>query len=266
MRRYAALFQLMVRSTIYKLLAVMAVMGAVQVGLFAFQAQKMWSSAQIVIGEMYYPAGVFYPYGIADVVSSANLSLVWLWGVVIFCEILVFMAGRGSLYTLDRLGLSQRGRNLLYSLYHTMALVVLFAFQAAVAVGLCLLYSKMVDGAYVGPQTIFLAFYRVPLFHSVLPLGDWFRWLFNLVLLVSLGIATAEGGQIIRNGKRPVAATVLAFWVGVVSNWDLIGFSGVFILVMAAVMLFVGGVIGPAMFRRDRARGEEADDEAEKMA
>ena len=29
MRRYAALFQLMVRSTIYKLLAVMAVMGAV---------------------------------------------------------------------------------------------------------------------------------------------------------------------------------------------------------------------------------------------
>lgn len=264
MRRYAALFQLMVRSTIYKLLAVMAVMGAAQVGLFAFQAQKIWSHVQVMADGVDVTA--YYPYGIADVVSSANLSLVWLWGVVIFCEILVFMAGRGSLYTLDRLGLSQRGRNLLYSLYHTMALVVLFAFQAAVAVGLCLLYSKMVDGAYVGPQTIFLAFYRVPLFHSVLPLGDWFRWLFNLVLLVSLGIATAEGGQIIRNGKRPVAATVLAFWVGVVSNWDLIGFSGAFILVMAAVLLFVGGVIGPAMFRRDSAREEEADDEAEKMA
>ena len=264
MRRYAALFQLMVRSTIYKLLAVMAVMGAAQVGLFAFQAQKIWSHVQVMADGVDVTA--YYPYGIADVVSSANLSLVWLWGVVIFCEILVFMAGRGSLYTLDRLGLSQRGRNLLYSLYHTMALVVLFAFQAAVAVGLCLLYSKMVDGAYVGPQTIFLAFYRVPLFHSVLPLGDWFRWLFNLVLLVSLGIATTEGGQIIRNGKRPVAATVLAFWVGVVSNWDLIGFSGAFILVMAAVLLFVGGVIGPAMFRRDSAREEEADDEAEKMA
>ena len=264
MRRYAALFQLMVRSTIYKLLAVMAVMGAVQVGLFAFQAQKIWSHAKVLADGVDVTA--YYPYGIADVVRSANLPLVWLWGVVVFCEILMLMAGRGSLYTMDRLGLSRRGRNLLYSLYHTMALVVLFAFQAAVAVGLCLIYSKMVDGAYVGPQTIFLAFYRVPLFHSVLPMGDWFRWLFNLVLLVCLGIATAEGGQIIRNGKRPVAATVLAFWAGIVSNWDMVGFAVVLGLMMIGMLLFVGGVIGPAMFRRDSAREEEADDEAETTA
>lgn len=264
MRRYAALFQLMVRSTIYKLLAVMAVMGAAQVGLFAFQAQKIWSHAQVMADGVDVTA--YYPYGIADVVNNASLQTVWFWGVIIFCEILVFMAGRGSLYTLDRLGLSRRGRNLLYSLYHTMALVVLFAFQAAVAVGLCLIYSKMVDAANVGPQTIFLAFYRVPLFHSVLPLGDWFRWLFNLVVLVCLGIATAEGGQMVRNGRRPVAATVLAALTGAVSNLGLVGFSGVLGLVMVGMLLFVGGVIGPAMFRRDRAREEEADDEAETTA
>lgn len=264
MRRYAALFQLMVRSTIYKLLAVLAVMGAVQVGLFAFQAQKIWSHAQVMADGVDVTA--YYPYGIADVVNSANLQTVWFWGVIIFCEILVFMAGRGSLYTLDRLGLSHRGRNLLYSLYHTMALVVLFAFQAAVAVGLCLLYSKMVDGSFVGPQTIFLAFYRVPLFHSVLPLEDWFRWLFNLVVLVCLGITTAEGGQMVRNGRRPVAATVLAALTGAVSDLGLVGFSGVLGLVMVGMLLFVGGVIGPAMFRRDSARKEEADDETETTA
>lgn len=124
----------------------------------------------------------------------------------------------------------------------------------------------MVDGAYVGPQTIFLAFYRVSLFHSVLPLGDWFRWLFNLVVLVCLGIATAEGGQIVRSGRRPVAATVMAVLVGAVSDLGLVGFSGVLGLVMVGMLLFVGGVIGPAMFRRDSAREEEADDEAETTA
>ena len=152
----------------------------------------------------------YYPYGIADVVNNASLQTVWFWGVVIFCEILVFMAGRGSLYTMDRLGLSQRGRNLLYSLYHTMALVVLFVFQAGGGGGTVSALQQNGKRGLCGSADIFLAFYRVPLFHSVLPLGDWFRWLFNLVLLVCLGIATAEGGQLIRNGKRPVAATVLA--------------------------------------------------------
>ena len=37
-------------------------------------------------------------------------------------------------------------------------------------------------------------------------------------------------------------------------------------ILAGAVLLFVGGVIGPAMFRRDSAREEEADDEAETTA
>ena len=63
-----------------------------------------------------------------------------------------------------------------------------------------------------------------------------------------------------------MAATVLAALTGAVSNLGLVGFSGVLGLVMVGMLLFVGGVIGPAMFRRDRAGEEEADDEAETTA
>lgn len=267
MRRYGALFQLMVRSTIYKLLGVMAVMGVAEVGLFAAKLGTTWSPAQVAANGVANGVDVtaYYPYSLADLVKSTHLSLVWTIGVVVFCELLVYIAGRGRSETLDRLGLSRREVNVLYSIYHTMALVVLYAFQAAMAVGLCLLYCRSIDAAYVGPQTIFLAFYRVPLFHSVLPLGDWVRWLFNLVLLIALGVVTAAGGQKVRDGQRSIAAALLAFWGGNFSDQDLIGLNGGVAVFLIAVALFLVG----SMLQILRPRspwGEEEDDETEKTA
>lgn len=263
MRRYGALFQLMVRSTIYKLLAVLAVMGAAEVGLFVAKLGTIWSRAQVAADGVDVTA--YYPYSLADLVKSAHLFLVWTIGVVVFCELLVYIAGRGRSETLDRLGLSQKEINLLYSLYHTMAFIVLFAFQAVLAVGLCVLYCQAVDPAYVGPQTIFLAFYRVPLFHSVLPLEDWVRWLVNLVLLIALGVVTAAGGQKVRDGKRPIAATLLAFWGGNFSDQGLMGLNGEVAVFLIAVALFLVGSMLQILRPRD-PWGEEEDDETEKTA
>lgn len=263
MRRYSALFQLMVRSTIYKLLAVMAVMGVAEVGLFAAKLGTIWSRAQVTADGVDVTA--YYPYSLADLVQSTHLSLVWIIGVVVFCGLLVYIAGRGRSETLDRLGLSRREVNVLYSIYHTMALVVLYAFQAALAVGLCLLYCRSIDAAYVGPQTIFLAFYRVPLFHSVLPLGDWVRWLFNLVLLIALGVVTAAGGAKVRDGKRPIAATLLAYWGGNFSGQELMGLnSGIVVFLIAVVLLLISAML--QILRPRSPWGEEEDDETEKTA
>ena len=263
MRRYGALFQLMVRSTIYKLLAVLAVMGAAEVGLFLSKLGTAWSPDQVLANGV----GVteYYPYGLADLVQSAHLSLVWTIGVVVFCELLVYVAGRGRSETLDRLGLSRREINVLYSIYHIMALVVLYAFQAALAVGLCLLYCKRVDAAYIGPQTIFLAFYRVPLFHSVLPLGDWVQWIFNLVLLIALGAVTAAGGQKVRDGGRQLAAPMLAFLAGNFSDYELLGLNGGIAFFLLIVVLFLGNAV-PQILRPRAPWGEEEDDETEKTA
>lgn len=267
MRRYGALFQLMVRSTIYKLLAVLAVMGVAEVGLFAAKLGTTWSPAQVAANGIANGVDVtaYYPYSLADLVENTHLSLVWMIGVVAFCELLVYMAGRGHSETLDRLGLSRREVNVLYSIYHTMALVVLYAFQAALAVGLCLLYCRSIDAAYVGPQTIFLAFYRVPLFHSVLPLGDWVRWLFNLVLLIALGVVTAAGGQKVRDSGRQVAASILAFLAGSFSGYDMMGLNGGIAFFLLVVVLFLGNAM-PQILRTRSPWGEEEDDETEKTA
>lgn len=263
MRQYLSVFQLMVRSMIYKLLAVLVILGVVEVGLFVSKLGTTWSQAQVAADGVDVTA--YYPYSLPDLVQKAHLPMIWVIAVLGVCELLVYVAGRSPQYTLDRLGLSRRAVNLLYSLCHTLALIILFAFQAALSVGLCVLYCRTVDPTYVGPQTIFLAFYRVPLFHNVLPLGDWCWWLFNLMLLITLGLVTAAAGIKARNGQRTIAATLLAILAGNFASYSLIGLNGGLVFWTIILVLFLVVAV-PQVFHPHGPEGEEDNDEAEKPA
>ncbi|MDY5972239.1 MAG: hypothetical protein SPJ01_05110, partial [Butyricicoccus sp.] len=58
-------------------------------------------------------------------------------------------------------------------------------------------------------QTVFLAFYRVPLLHSLLPLAHISRWVRNFLLLAGLSITAAGVPYAQRRGERVAPVIVL---------------------------------------------------------
>ncbi|MBQ6875906.1 MAG: hypothetical protein IJN46_06695, partial [Lachnospiraceae bacterium] len=57
----------------------------------------------------------------------------------------------------------------------------------------------------VGPQTIFLASYRVEYLHRLIPLADISGWVRNGAFVVAMGICTAANAYHERGGRRGVA-------------------------------------------------------------
>lgn len=174
MRQHVGVFMLMVRSTIWKLLGLLVVMAAAEFALF-WMALGQGETLEQTLAD----AHITWAFGGAFLLLTAALCRIG-------CE---HSSKQG--YTLGRLPVSERGVFLWQGTCNACCYFLLWAGQLFWALALCKIYRETADPSMYSNQTVFLAFYRSSLLHSLLPLEEVSRWIRNIILLLGLGLTAA---------------------------------------------------------------------------
>ena len=147
-------------------------------------------------------------FGFETMLSSAVHPHGLTFGAVLMV-FLIFSAastrGSRSVYTMNRLRLSESQMALVFGGVFTGYFLLYWAFQLALAYGFFVWYSRF---ALVSSNTFMLACWRSEWLHILLPLNEWWGYLRNLVLCISLGYSAAFGSQLLRRGKLPLMSLV----------------------------------------------------------
>ena len=109
-------------------------------------------------------------------------------------------AGSKSVYTMNRLGLSENRMTLVFGGVFTGYFLLYWALQIAVAYGFFVWYSRF---TLVSSNSFMLACWRSEWLHTLLPLNEWWGYLRNLAICTSFGFSAAFGSQLSRRGKFP---------------------------------------------------------------
>lgn len=172
-----ALWALLARSSIYKVLAVLAMMVPAEVMLFYRSVRTAPEYCTL-----------------AGTVEDSHISLVFLAALGLVCFVLVWTEGRlesKSSGTMLRLRLSGSRIFRIKTAYSVACLVLLFAVQIWLCIWLVGIYGKETAEIYASPQRLFLAFYRIDFLHCLLPMADVGKWVRNILLLLAFGVEAA---------------------------------------------------------------------------
>lgn len=200
MKKYISVFEMITRSTLYKVLAVLVVMAGVQLVLF-------WREMQSHIDDTM--------SGMESMVNGSHMIWVLAVGFLLITVILCWSGcniGSNQGYTLRRLQISETEVCVLQAIYNGICYFLLWASQVAVLFGAGMLYAK--EAQNLTNQTIMLAFYRNAYMHSILPLADGIGWFLLILMLVGCAVATAIFPHQQRRGKvsfAVIAAVVMVF-------------------------------------------------------
>lgn len=197
MRQHTAVLLLLARSTLYPVLGLLALLGLAEWGLFSMALERALAACPTALETVIETSGLGWALAVGFLALSALLCAS---GCV---------RGTRSDYTLRRLSLPEWTIFLWQGAYNSACLLLLWASQATVALGLSAWFTARTgaDG-----MAVFLAFYRDPIFHSLLPLEDGWVWARNLVICLELGIIDAFVPYQQRRG-RPVISIVA--WLGI---------------------------------------------------
>lgn len=203
-----SVFMLMARSTIYRILGLLIVLGAAEGGLFVLTLKNgtVWESTQPSVS-------------LEGLLEQSKISWVCCGIFLLITALLMSSTGYGTkgkqVYTLMRLSVSRKKVYLIQSLYNMVCYGLFWAVQVLVLIGICHIYTKMAPAELVTGQTIFLAFYRSGFLHSFLPFEDVLVWVRNLLLVVSLSFAAArfpkENGRFRKNLWILISCAALFF-------------------------------------------------------
>ena len=191
MKKHGTLFLLFLRHTAWKVLAVLLVSAAVQVGLFRFLVpDPTRHSLEIALGPME--------------------TCLWWMAILTFALLVSLLLtastgkGKGRTdYLLDRLAVPPKEVILCQGLYNTLALLLFWAVQALIFLAMGAMYGRM--GGHLGPQTFFLATWQNDLLHSFLPMEEVSRWVRNLIWWAGMGFTAAAGSAQLRQKEKAVA-------------------------------------------------------------
>ena len=152
-------------------------------------------------------------FGFESIVRS-TLQGSGMWWMLMLAIFVGFRtaASKGSktVYTMNRLGLSELQITLVFGLVFTGFFLLYWAFQLAVAYGAFVWYSRF---TLVSSNTFMLACWRSEWLHTLLPLNEWWGWLRNLAICTSFGFFAAYSGTYSRHGKFPAAGALPAILV-----------------------------------------------------
>lgn len=174
MKKHISIFNLMVRSSIWKVLLIFGAMAVSQVILFFVMGA----------GEEVYLLDALKRIP-SSVVVGVGLFLITL----ALCIPLSDQGGRMNNLIL-RLGLSEKEIFWLHVLFCAMAYSLFIMAQALIMVLLCLIHDWVTPGD-MDPMAVFVTSYQHPLFHRFFPLHDLVGWANHLLLVAGLSICTA---------------------------------------------------------------------------
>lgn len=239
MNKHLSVLGLWARQTMGKILALLAVMAAAETALFA------WALSQELTRDIM--DNQTCPAPVEDLFDFAKIDWVYRIAVILLLVLLILsgteLKGGRLGYTLRRLRISEEAAVLWQSGYHMVCLALLWAVQAALALGFCLWYAGTTDPAYISDQSAFLAFYRSGFLHGLLPLANVLRWGYIMISGVALGITSAMFGYHQRHGRKGIAgfvALALTLWTYAVPAGELgiIGSTSVMLAVVTIWQLF----------------------------
>ena len=202
MKKRLSILMLAARFTIYRVILLLLGMSIVQVGLFWLALGKEKTA------------------GINVLLENNNNGWVAVIGFLLLCVLLgksVNGAGGSmSAYTVDRLSVSEKEFTGWFALYNGLMFLVFWIWEALTVQSMCMIYMWQVpQEVVVGPQTIFLASYRVEYLRRLIPLADISGWVRNGAFVVALGICTAANAYHERGGRKGVAiwfTAAIALW------------------------------------------------------
>ena len=189
MKRYISVLQMIIRSSIYKVLSVLAIMIAVESILLMYAWNQPIASLEPSLEEWVERSWICVPFLLAywlvtKVLASSGTNV-----------------GSVQSYTLQRLRISENKVYLLQCIYNIFAYVLLWVTQVLMLFGVSAFYMKFKTGTILTNQTVFLAFYRNKFMHSVLPMEDIFGNFILIFYIVGTGILAAYFARCQRNGK-----------------------------------------------------------------
>ena len=170
MKRIASLLMLATRSTLWKAAGITLASCLAEAGLF-LAALSGW---QDTVRTAYYEYS--NPMGLEGLLMQYPLSWCFRIGLVLVCAVLAFLGWEGSSrvsYTLRRLSVGHRALTLLWAGYGFFCLLFFWAAHLGTLLALCAAALPRLAPEFSGPQALFLACYRDPYLHSLLPLDDW---------------------------------------------------------------------------------------------
>lgn len=173
MKRYLSVFEMIARSSIYKVLLIIAGM---------VMAQAIVFYQKVMAGGMYSLESYIYE---CDFGISFRIAYVLITIVIVLPGMNL---GSVQSYTLQRLRIKESKVFWLQVLYNFVAYVLLWGIQLMTLLTMAVFhYQKFADNGIWNNQTLFLAFYKSEFMHTMLPLEDGLGWF----VLVSMGLISA---------------------------------------------------------------------------
>ncbi|MBR5315582.1 MAG: hypothetical protein IKU44_02220 [Firmicutes bacterium] len=199
MKQYFSIFALSARSTLFKLLGIIALMGAAEIAMFYFAMEK--ESYGILLEELMQQSKVQLAFGV---------------GFILYYVVLIGgFSGKHpskSAMTTSRLGIKESSVSWVIAIYNMCTLIIFLAAQLGIVLILCKMYlSSDLAGDY--QHTLFIAFYRNGMMHGLLPLEDYGAYVENIIYILSLGICGSCTSLKQRKGKSDVSAVLAAIIV-----------------------------------------------------
>lgn len=187
MKRYLSVFEMITRSSIYKVLLIISGMVAIEFVFFYLH----------VINNKFLNIEEYVDQGYYSIIFKIAYLLV---------TIVIVLSGMnlGSVqsYTLQRLRIKEKRIYWLQALYNFFAYVILWGVQLiTVFVNILIFQKNLPEGAVFTNQTIFVAFYRNNFMHTILPLEDVPGWWILILTGIASALATAEFTKLQRQGK-----------------------------------------------------------------
>lgn len=227
MNKHLSVFKLLARSTILKILAVLALMVAAEVLLFTRQAEKMSGYAGGFFLEDLFAESFFFVCFLAAYWAAA----------IVLCQT-GSRPGSKQTYTLQRLGISEYAIMAWQSLWNLICFLLLWAVQLwTVYLLLQNLLAKYPDAGFT-QNSIFLAFWRHDILHALLPTEDILSWIKIIITVLTLSVTTAYGSYVTRRtGKGSAICNVMIVEAAVL--FDERGASGLVFAAIVAVFVLV---------------------------
>ncbi len=202
MRRYCSVLGLAARCTFWKVLAAALVSCGAEAALFLITLHG-WPFV------VYGPDQAWRadnPMGLEGLIAHSRIALCFGLGLAAVCGALALLGWEGSGcrtgYTLRRLRVGERALSLLWGGYGTLCLLFYWAAHLGTVLALCAAAMPHLSEGAASPLALFLACWRSPYLHALLPLEDVWLWGRNLLLCAALGLSTAAFSHERRHGHR----------------------------------------------------------------
>lgn len=242
MKRYLSVFEMITRSSIYKVLGILIAMVVAEVITCAISWQQPLAYMKPTIEEW---------------VDQSYLLVIFIVAYFLMSAVLVLPGTNiGSVqgYTLQRLRISEKSVYRLQCLYNILCFGLLWVTQLVVLLGISAFYMQYKANVVKTNMTVFLAFHRNEFMHSILPLQDLGGWALLVFFIMCTGIFAARFTKSQRSGKL---------------DWTLVVFLAAFCIffpqalgevpVFVFVMLLIWGVfgLGKAIMSREVSEDEK---------